>query len=249
MKKRKFRIKRRSIWRNYNKNISEIIINSINEILNLLKKGNKNITIEETDANKASSRSHAILQIKISFKEKYNKNENNEVRFGKLNLIDLTGNERASTTTNRGLRLIEGANINKSLLTLGNCINALAGKNKKGSKIYVPYRDSKLTRLLKDSLGGNSRTVMIANISPFIYNFDDTYNTLKYAEKAKIIKTRVKINIDGNNKYNDFIRIIKHLNNKLSKNQLSFGNNNININISNNNKTKRIHSLNYKQHY
>ena len=229
-------------------NITEIITNSMNEILNLLKKGNKNRTVEETDANKTSSRSHAILQIKVSFKEKNNENKNNEVRFGKLNLIDLAGSERASTTTNRGLRLIEGANINKSLLTLGNCINALAEKNKKGSKTYIPYRDSKLTRLLKDSLGGNSRTVMIANISPFIYNFDDTYNTLKYAERAKSIKTRVKLNIVGNNKYNDFIRIIKHLNNKLSKNQLNFCNNNIIINIANNNKTKRIHSLNYKQH-
>ena len=89
---------------------------------------------------------------------------------------------------------------------------------------------------------------MIAYISPFIYNFDDTYNTLKYAERAKSIKTRVKLNIVENNKYNDFIRIIKKLNNKLSKNQLSFVNNNININISNNNKSKRIHSLNYKQH-
>ena len=128
-------------------NITEIITNSMNEILNLLKKGNKNRTVEETDANKTSSRSHAILQIKVSFKEKNNENKNNEVRFGKLNLIDLAGSERASTTTNKGLRLIEGANINKSLLTLGNCINALAEKNKKGSKTYIPYRDSKLTRL------------------------------------------------------------------------------------------------------
>ena len=192
-------------------NITEIITNSMKEILNLLKKGNKNRTVEETDANKTSSRSHAILQIKVSFKERNNENENNEVRFGKLNLIDLAGSERASTTKNRGLRLIEGANINKSLLTLGNCINALVEKNKKGSKIYIPYRDSKLTRILKDSLGGNSRTVMIANISPFIYNFDDTYNTLKYAERAKSIKTRVKLNVVENNKYNDFIELIKNI--------------------------------------
>ncbi len=107
------------------------------------------------------------------------------------------------------MRLIEGANINKSLLKIGNCINALAEKCKKGSKIYIPYRDSKLRRLLKDSLGGNSRTVMIANISPFIYNFDDTYNTLKYIERVKCIKTKVKLNIAENLKSNDFMILIK----------------------------------------
>ena len=226
-------------------NITEIITNSMNEILTLLKKGNKNRTVEETDANKTSSRSHAILQIKVSFKEKDNENNFSEVKFGKLNLIDLAGSERASTTKNRGLRLIEGANINKSLLTLGNCINALAEKSKKGSKIYIPYRDSKLTRLLKDSLGGNSRTVMIANISPFIYNFDDTYNTLKYAERAKCIKTKVKLNIAENLKSNDFMMLIKKLKNKLNNCQLSFGND-ICINTDNDIKNKRINSVNYK---
>ena len=231
-------------------NITEIITNSINEILHLLKKGNKNRTVEETDANKTSSRSHAILQIKVSFKEKNSENNHNEVKFGKLNLIDLAGSERAGTTKNRGLRLIEGANINKSLLTLGNCINALADKNQNGRKIYIPYRDSKLTRLLKDSLGGNSRTVMIANISPFIYNFDDTYNTLKYAERAKCIKTRVKINIANNNKSNDFIQLIKSINNRLHKlgNQINFGNKNIKIKINNDNINKRNQSANYSQY-
>ena len=226
-------------------NITEIITNSMKEILNLLKKGNKNRTVEETDANKTSSRSHAILQIKVSFKEKNNENNLNEVKFGKLNLIDLAGSERASTTKNRGLRLIEGANINKSLLTLGNCINALAEKGKKGGKAYIPYRDSKLTRLLKDSLGGNSRTVMIANISPFIYNFDDTYNTLKYAERAKCIKTKVNINISENLKSNDFMILIKKLKNKLNNYQLSFGND-ISICTGKENKNKRVNSVNYK---
>ena len=232
-------------------NITEIITNSMNEILNLLKKGNKNRTVEETDVNKTSSRSHAILQIKVSFKEKNNENNNSDIKFGKLNLIDLAGSERASTTKNRGLRLIEGANINKSLLTLGNCINALVEKNRKGSKIYIPYRDSKLTRLLKDSLGGNSRTVMIANISPFIYNFDDTYNTLKYAERAKCIKTKVKVNIIENKMSNDFAKFIRNLNNNLDKlgKQLTFGNGKLKIHINNDSKSKRIHSVNYKQNY
>ena len=232
-------------------NITEVITNSMKEILNLIIKGNKNRTVEETDANKTSSRSHAILQIKVSFKEKNNGiNNNKDIKFGKLNLIDLAGSERAGNTKNKGLRLIEGANINKSLLTLGNCINALAEKTQKGSKIYIPYRDSKLTRILKDSLGGNSRTVMIANISPFIYNFDDTYNTLKYAERAKCIKTKVKINIAENNKSNDFTKLIKSLNNKLNKlgTQLKFENKNTNVNLNNDNMNIRINSIKFKQH-
>ena len=91
--------------------------------------------------------------------------------------------------------MLEGANINRSLLSLGNCINALVDNMKKGSKNHIPYRDSKLTRLLKDSLGGTSRTVMIANISPGNGSYEDTHNTLKYANRAKNIKTSIKKNI------------------------------------------------------
>ncbi len=112
-----------------------------------------------------------------------------ELHVGKLSLIDLAGSERASRTNNRGMRMIEGANINKSLLALGNCINALHENHTSGKSNYVPYRDSKLTRLLKDSLGGNCQTVMIANIGPSIKHFEDTHNTLKYANRAKNIKT------------------------------------------------------------
>ena len=110
-------------------------------------------------------------------------------RFAKLSMIDLAGSERAAETNNRGIRMIEGANINKSLLALGNCINALIEPGKKNK--YVNYRDSKLTRLLKDSLGGNCRTVMIANISPSSSSFDETMNTLKYAGRAATIKTKI----------------------------------------------------------
>lgn len=104
-------------------------------------------------------------------------------------MIDLAGSERAAETNNRGLRMIEGANINRSLLALGNCINALGETGKRGK--YVNYRDSKLTRLLKDSLGGNCKTVMIANISPSSTNFDETMNTLKYASRARTIKNKI----------------------------------------------------------
>ncbi len=106
----------------------------------------------------------------------------------KLSLIDLAGSERGTVTQNRGIRLREGAKINQSLLALANCINALGDKNKKGT--FVPYRDSKLTRMLKDSLGGNCQTVMIVTISPSSSQFDETLNTLKYAQRAKNIKTR-----------------------------------------------------------
>merc|ERR1740116_374543 len=105
-------------------------------------------------------------------------------------MIDLAGSERASATNNKGMRRIEGANINRSLLALGNCITALSS-----AVSFVPYRDSKLTRLLKDSLGGNCKTVMIANISPADFTYEDTLNTLKYANRAKNIKTRVERNV------------------------------------------------------
>ncbi len=195
--------------------ITEIKATSSEHILNILKKGNKNRTTESTNANETSSRSHAILQIMVSYKEK-NSGIDYEIKYGKLNLIDLAGSERASVTLNRGNRLIEGANINRSLLTLGNCINALCEANEKGSKSYIPYRDSKLTRLLKDSLGGNARTVMIANVSPSILSFDDTYNTLNYANRAKKIKSNVKRNV-LNAKYHisNYTNIIKNLQSRI----------------------------------
>jgi len=212
--------------------ITEKETDSHEDILSLLKKGNKNRTTEETDANETSSRSHAILQILVSYKEKQNKdNLSNSIKFGKLSLIDLAGSERASLTGSKGIRLIEGGNINRSLLVLGNCINALCESNLKGNKPHIPYRDSKLTRLLKDSLGGNSRTVMIANVSPFVYNFDDTYNTLKYAERAKHIKTKINKNIlsfNSQNLKNNYLNVIKKLQGKiidLEKKLLFFGDN------------------------
>jgi kinesin family protein 18/19 len=111
---------------------------------------------------------------------------------GKLSLIDLAGSERGTATENRGIRLREGAKINTSLLALANCINALGDKTKKG--FFVPFRDSKLTRMLKDSLGGNCKTVMIATISPAGNQNEETINTLKYANRAKNIKMRVEPN-------------------------------------------------------
>lgn len=174
--------------------LTELMVTSPQEVINCIRTGNKHRTCEPTLANETSSRSHAVLQIVIEYKDKASGLEA-EIISGKLSLIDLAGSERASNTKNRGIRLLEGANINKSLLALGNCINALCENSEKGSKIYIPYRDSKLTRLLKDSLGGNCRTVMIACISPSYGAFEDTHNTLAYANRAKNIKTNVQRNV------------------------------------------------------
>lgn len=171
--------------------ITEVSTINAKEIMQLLMKGNKQRTQEPTAANKTSSRSHAILQVTVRQKNRI-KNITQEVRMGRLFMIDLAGSERASQTQNRGQRMKEGAHINRSLLALGNCINALSDR---GGNKYVNYRDSKLTRLLKDSLGGNSRTVMIAHISPANSAFEESRNTLAYADRAKNIKTRVKRNL------------------------------------------------------
>src|SRR5690606_6674994 len=124
--------------------------------MNLLHSGNRRRTTESNNANLTSSRSHAVIYIVVTARSR-TKNTEVENLIGKLSLIDLAGSERGTVTENRGLRLREGAKINRSLLALANCINALGDKSKKG--FFVPYRDSKLTRLLKDSLGGNCKTV------------------------------------------------------------------------------------------
>ncbi|XP_028990055.1 kinesin-like protein KIF19 isoform X2 [Betta splendens] len=171
--------------------ITEVSTINAQEIMELLVRGNKQRTQEPTAANQASSRSHAVLQVAVRQQSRC-RDVLQEVRFARLFMIDLAGSERAAQTQNRGQRLKEGAHINRSLLALGNCINALSDKN--GTK-YVNYRDSKLTRLLKDSLGGNSRTVMIAHISPASVAFEESRNTLSYADRAKSIRTRVKKNL------------------------------------------------------
>ena len=163
-----------------------ITIHSPDELLTLLARGNKNRTQHPTDANAESSRSHAVFQVYVNITNKLD----GQKKHVKLSMIDLAGSERASATGCKGARFKEGANINKSLLALGNCINNLADGIK-----HIPYRDSKLTRLLKDSLGGNCHTVMIANVGPSSLSFEDTYNTLRYANRAKKIKLNVKKNI------------------------------------------------------
>jgi hypothetical protein len=172
---------------------------STDHVLQLLVNGNKNRKTESTMANQVSSRSHAILQLII--KHRYHSSSGQEIiAESVLSLIDLAGSERASATNNTGTRLQEGANINKSLLALANCINALASSSSSSSsssstqgncankRQNVKYRDSKLTHLLKSSLEGHCHVIMIANINPSHHTFEDSHNTLKYANRAKNIK-------------------------------------------------------------
>ena len=212
------------------------------EVFRMLERGNLRRTQSATEANAQSSRSHAILQVTLRRREVEAGKTASRVRVAKLSLIDLAGSERAAVSKNRGQTLKEGANINRSLLALGNCINQLAARSKHSAgaemaadthkhqprtprrahnsrgkenkqplaaaaaanihasataavvSSFVPYRDSKLTRLLKDSLGGNCLTVMIANVSPSALSSEDSHNTLKYANRAKDIEVRVAKN-------------------------------------------------------
>ncbi|CUM67527.1 uncharacterized protein PRCAT00005227001 [Priceomyces carsonii] len=160
---------------------------SVEEVMELILQGNQNRTCSPTEANATSSRSHAVLQINVTQKNR-TADVTETTTFATLSIIDLAGSERAAATKNRGARLNEGANINKSLLALGNCINALCDPRRRN---HIPYRDSKLTRLLKFSLGGNCKTVMIVCISALSQHYDETLNTLKYADRAKEIKTKL----------------------------------------------------------
>jgi kinesin family protein 18/19 len=158
------------------------------QVFLLLESANANRRQSPTDANEQSSRSHAILQITVKQKDR-TADITSAVRVGKLTMVDLAGSERAAVSKNRGSTLREGANINKSLLALGNCINALAENPRKGK--YIPYRDSKLTRLLKDCLSGNGQTVMITNLSASSMSYEDSLNSLNYANRAKNIRVQV----------------------------------------------------------
>ncbi|KAI0014848.1 kinesin motor domain-containing protein [Xylariomycetidae sp. FL0641] len=176
--------------------------NNVQEVMDMIVKGNEYRTVSPTDANATSSRSHAVLQINVAQKDR-NAAVNEPHTMATLSIIDLAGSERASATKNRGERLQEGANINKSLLALGSCINALCDPRKKS---HVPYRNSKLTRLLKFSLGGNCKTVMIVCVSPSSAHFDETQNTLRYANRAKNIQTKVTRNVFNVNRHvKDFL--------------------------------------------
>ena len=173
------------------KDLSAFVVKSVAEIEKVMVAGKKHRATGATDMNAQSSRSHSVFTITIECSEEGMDGEAH-VRVGKLNLVDLAGSERATKTGATGDRLKEGININVSLSCLGNVIAKLAD----GKTTHIPYRDSKLTRLLQDSLGGNSKTVMMANIGPADYNYEETMSTLRWANRAKNIKNKPKINED-----------------------------------------------------
>uniref|UniRef100_A0A1B6LAW8 Kinesin-like protein n=1 Tax=Graphocephala atropunctata TaxID=36148 RepID=A0A1B6LAW8_9HEMI len=175
----------------YVKNITSMVCKNTKQMLKLMLMGQQRRSTGTTDVNVRSSRSHAIVTVTVEMRDTGGPLEN-RVRVGKLNLVDLAGSERQSKTNAEGKRLKEASKINLSLTALSSVISALAS----GKELYVPYRDSKLTRLLRDSLGGNSKTLMIATIGPADFNYFETLSTLRYASRARNIQNKPRINED-----------------------------------------------------
>ncbi|XP_031431415.1 kinesin-like protein KIF1A isoform X18 [Clupea harengus] len=192
----------------YVEDLSKLAVISYTDIQDLMDSGNKARTVAATNMNETSSRSHAVFNIIFTQKRHDSESDNTSEKVSKISLVDLAGSERADSTGAKGTRLKEGANINKSLTTLGKVISGLAelasasNKNKKKKKVeaHIPYRDSVLTWLLRENLGGNSRTAMVAALSPADINYDETLSTLRYADRAKQIQCNAVINEDPNNR-------------------------------------------------
>ncbi|XP_072896829.1 kinesin-like protein KIF1A isoform X21 [Hemitrygon akajei] len=201
------RVREHPILGPYVEDLSKLAVTSYNDISDLMDSGNKARTVAATNMNETSSRSHAVFNIIFTQKTHDSSADSTSEKVSKISLVDLAGSERADSTGAKGTRLKEGANINKSLTTLGKVISALAevdsgsNKNKKKKKTdFIPYRDSVLTWLLRENLGGNSRTAMVAALSPADINYDETLSTLRYADRAKQIRCNAVINEDPNNK-------------------------------------------------
>ncbi|XP_058493683.1 kinesin-like protein KIF1A isoform X10 [Solea solea] len=202
------RVREHPLMGPYVEDLSKLAVTSYNDIQDLMDSGNKARTVAATNMNETSSRSHAVFNIIFTQKRHDAESDNTSEKVSKISLVDLAGSERADSTGAKGTRLKEGANINKSLTTLGKVISALAevdsgpNKNKKKKKVesFIPYRDSVLTWLLRENLGGNSRTAMVAALSPADVNYDETLSTLRYADRAKQIRCNAVINEDPNNR-------------------------------------------------
>uniref|UniRef100_A0A8B9TVX4 Kinesin family member 1B n=1 Tax=Anas platyrhynchos TaxID=8839 RepID=A0A8B9TVX4_ANAPL len=184
----------------YVEDLSKLAVTSYTDIADLMDAGNKARTVAATNMNETSSRSHAVFTIVFTQKKHDAETDLSTEKVSKISLVDLAGSERADSTGAKGTRLKEGANINKSLTTLGKVISALAESKKKKKTDFIPYRDSVLTWLLRENLGGNSRTAMVAALSPADINYDETLSTLRYADRAKQIKCNAVINEDPNAK-------------------------------------------------
>lgn len=197
----------------YVEDLAKLVVRSFPEIQQLMDEGNKARTVAATSMNDTSSRSHAVFTLIVTQKRHDEETRMDTEKVAKISLVDLAGSERATSTGATGARLKEGAEINRSLSTLGRVIAALADLSigKKKNTSMVPYRDSVLTWLLKDSLGGNSMTAMIAAISPADINFEETLSTLRYADSAKRIKNHAVVNEDPN------ARMIRELKEELAQ--------------------------------
>ncbi|XP_015777124.1 PREDICTED: kinesin-like protein KIF13A [Acropora digitifera] len=196
------RVREHKILGPYVEGLTKLVVSSFKDIETLMIEGNKSRTVAATNMNTESSRSHAVFNIVLTRSEYDHQTESIGEKVSKLSLVDLAGSERASKSGAEGERLKEGSNINRSLVTLGQVISSLAdqsgGKSRKA--LHVPYRDSVLTWLLKDNLGGNSKTVMVATVSPAADNYEETLSTLRYADRAKRIVNHAVVNEDPNAK-------------------------------------------------
>ena len=190
------------------KDLTQIKVDTITKMEQYMEAGFSNRATRATNMNAESSRSHSLFTIYIDSQDTDEKG-NDKYKASKLNLVDLAGSERAAKTGTTGEGMKEATKINLSLSALGNVISALVD----GKTHHIPYRDSKLTRLLQDSLGGNTKTIMIAAVSPANYNYDETLSTLRYASRAKFIQNKPKINEDPKDallrEYTDEIKKLK----------------------------------------
>ncbi|KAL7837940.1 hypothetical protein AOLI_G00263440 [Acnodon oligacanthus] len=194
------RVREHPIMGPYVEDLSKMAVTNYSDIADLMDCGNKARTVAATNMNETSSRSHAVFTILFTQRRHDQMTNLDTEKVSKVSLVDLAGSERADSSGAKGMRLKEGANINKSLTTLGKVISALADmqNTKKRKSDFIPYRDSVLTWLLRENLGGNSRTAMIAALSPADINYEETLSTLRYADRAKQIRCNAVINEDPN---------------------------------------------------
>uniref|UniRef100_A0A8C1UED6 Kinesin family member 1C n=1 Tax=Cyprinus carpio TaxID=7962 RepID=A0A8C1UED6_CYPCA len=216
------RVREHPIMGPYVEDLSKMAVTNYSDIADLMDTGNKARTVAATNMNETSSRSHAVFTILFTQRRHDHMTSLDTEKVSKISLVDLAGSERADSSGARGMRLKEGANINKSLTTLGKVISALADMqcSKKRRSDFIPYRDSVLTWLLRENLGGNSRTAMIAALSPADINYEETLSTLRYADRAKQIKCNAVINEDPNAR---LVRELKEEVNRLKELLLSQG--------------------------
>lgn len=203
--KQSLKVREHNVMGPYVDGLSQLAVSSFEDIDNLMTEGNKSRTVAATNMNAESSRSHAVFTVVLTQTLYDRLSGVSGEKVARISLVDLAGSERAVKTGAVGDRLKEGSNINKSLTTLGLVISKLADQSSKTKDKFVPYRDSVLTWLLKDNLGGNSKTVMVATISPAADNYEETLSTLRYADRAKRIVNHAVVNEDPN------ARIIREL--------------------------------------